>query len=410
MTIIARLDQDSQLRGRYSGIPGIAVLTNLPFAFAERDESLPKGPSGPHTTQQIGSSLAGIVCGIDWLLSWKTVAEERWVTLPTTVAAEGMIVEPSQAPITSRAGLMPVMNLSQGPTNPYQPYNPDDPVNVATKVASERMVVVAAGGNAPNLVISPGDTQETMSAWAEPPWVVAVGATSDAEGTIVAPYSPRGTAGSPNSGPDVLAFGGHPKGQEHRPGTSYAAPRVSFELTNLAAAILLLEYQLRCLAGVTAEAIPALGIGWVDRGFDGFKWHRVDADAIVGEGVRRDVLSQAMAHLRLIGLTLDLSITPDRLRTLLFESATSIDAPPHVAGHGFVGAGQALAYLTDFSAAQLARHFCTPAPREDQLDRLDQARLFDADKLRRFLSLVQQSMHYWYWDRDSPTTRCGQFP
>jgi hypothetical protein len=240
--------------------------------------------------------------------------------------------------------------------------------------------------------------------------VVAVGATSDAEGTTLAPYSPRGTEGSADTGPDVLAFGGHPLGQGHPPGTSYAAPRVSMELTNLAAAILLLQYQLRRLSRVTEEAIPALGIGWVDRGFEGFEWHRVDAAAIVGEGVRLDALSRATSQFGELGLTLDVSVTPERLRFLLFESATPIDAPQHIAGHGFVGTGQALAYLAGFTAAHLARHFCTPAVRDGRLDQLEQVPLFEAYKLRSFLSLVQQTMHYWYWDRENPTNRCGQFP
>lgn len=76
-------------------------------------------------------------------------------------------------------------------------YDPNDPVNVGTKLLTERgiSVVFSAGNTGPGL--------STMNPYAQAPWVVSVGAT-DSKGRL-ASYSSRGSFG--NSGPNLVAPG-----------------------------------------------------------------------------------------------------------------------------------------------------------------------------------------------------------
>ena len=100
------------------------------------------------------------------------------------------------------AAIVPVVNLSLGPPSAAHPMLLNDIVNLATLGLSARdCLVVAAAGNCGEL------GEQTVSAWAAPDWVLAVGATEDAAGTRLAPYSGRGAAEDPASGPDVVAHG-----------------------------------------------------------------------------------------------------------------------------------------------------------------------------------------------------------
>jgi serine protease AprX len=76
-------------------------------------------------------------------------------------------------------------------------YNPNDPVNIATKMLTDRgvSVVFSAGNSGPGL--------NTLNPYAMAPWVVSVGAT-DAQGKL-ANFSSRGS--STTSGPSLVAPG-----------------------------------------------------------------------------------------------------------------------------------------------------------------------------------------------------------
>ena len=85
-------------------------------------------------------------------------------------------------------------------------YDPNDPVNVATKMLTDRGVnVVFSAGNS-------GSGNGTMNPYAIAPWVIAVGAT-DEKGRL-APYSSRGGFGDELQHPTLVA-----------PGTNIAGPR-----------------------------------------------------------------------------------------------------------------------------------------------------------------------------------------
>ena len=85
-------------------------------------------------------------------------------------------------------------------------YDPNDPVNVATKMLTDRSVsVVFSAGNS-------GSGNGTMNPYAVAPWVIGVGATD--ERARLAEYSSRGRFGDPLQHPTITA-----------PGTNIIGPR-----------------------------------------------------------------------------------------------------------------------------------------------------------------------------------------
>jgi Subtilase family len=154
------------------------------------------------------------------------------------------------------------VNLSLRPTNEHlAALRPNDSINHVTKYLSAYCVPVVAAGN--NHTLAAG--YETVSPWAEPPWVLAVGATVDPEGTQEADYSARGSRANPDVGPDILAWGASALNTA-RVGTSFAAARAS-RFVVLARAWLL---QLNANLGrIAAEpfGVPLVGVAVVDKDF-----------------------------------------------------------------------------------------------------------------------------------------------
>ena len=93
-------------------------------------------------------------------------------------------------------------------------FDANDPVNVATKMLTDRGVnVVFSAGNS-------GAGNGTLNPYAAAPWVISVGATD--QNGILAPYSSRGDFGSTLQHPTIVA-----------PGTNIAGPRSLIGLTGL---------------------------------------------------------------------------------------------------------------------------------------------------------------------------------
>lgn len=155
--------------------------------------------------------------------------------------------------------LFPVMNLSVGPGSPEYPTLPNDIVNAATADAIGRgVLVVMAAGNC-------GTRGEgTVSAWARVPWVLAVGATEDPDGTRLADYSATGRSNVPGSGPDVVAYGVSSI-SPHPVGTSFAAPRVTFLARLVSAAICQLRREVRVQQGERPQGVPLIGCGFLEQ-------------------------------------------------------------------------------------------------------------------------------------------------
>ena len=94
-------------------------------------------------------------------------------------------------------------------------YDPNDPVNVATKMLTDRGVnVVFSAGNS-------GPGNGTLNPYAVAPWVISVGATD--QNGVLAPYSSRGNFGDAPQHPSLVA-----------PGTNIIGPRSLAGVTGIA--------------------------------------------------------------------------------------------------------------------------------------------------------------------------------
>ncbi|MBA3735287.1 MAG: S8 family serine peptidase [Actinobacteria bacterium] len=136
---------------------------------------------------------------------------------------------------------------------------PTDVINHATRTVADLTLPVVAAGNHHDT----GFRFETVSPWAEPEWVFAVGATSDEAGEIEWPHSARGTAADPDVGPDILAWGKDAT-SENGFGTSFAVVLVSRMATLCRAWLWQLAANIERLAG-RPYGVPLMGIAFVDR-------------------------------------------------------------------------------------------------------------------------------------------------
>jgi hypothetical protein len=93
------------------------------------------------------------------------------------------------------------ITITLGPVPKY-PYDPWEPINVATKRAvNNGFTVVVAAGNEGNLV-----SGNSLNPWACAPWVIGVGATNE-NGTRLLDSSSRGTAEITYKAPTIVAPG-----------------------------------------------------------------------------------------------------------------------------------------------------------------------------------------------------------
>jgi len=102
-----------------------------------------------------------------------------------------------------------VVNNSWGTEGGSQAWDPQDPINKATKKVHDRgITVVFAAGNS-------GPDPDTMNPYAEAPWVIGVAAGCHPQDTVHCPdglltdFSSRGVAGSSQFHPTLTAPGAH---------------------------------------------------------------------------------------------------------------------------------------------------------------------------------------------------------
>jgi hypothetical protein len=155
--------------------------------------------------------------------------------------------------------LLPALNLSLGPSSVRFPIDPGDAVQAATSFLSRASFVSAAAGNSGEI-----SGLTTVSAWAQVPWVVAVGATDSEDGGALLSRSSRGLPDQPGTGPDVVAYGASALNPSVR-GTSFAAPRVACCAVLATAALLFLRHLAQRTAGGPVEGIRLLGMCCADR-------------------------------------------------------------------------------------------------------------------------------------------------
>ncbi len=277
--------------------------------------------------------------------------------------------------------ILPVVNLSVGPKSASFPFLANDVVNVASFAAAREMLVVVAAGNC-------GQAGErTMSPWASAEWVLSVGATSDADGQALAPYSSRGSADDPDSGPDVVAWGTIHDPHEHM-GTSFAAPRVSGMARLVCAALTQLGREVRVAAGAAPYGLPLVGFALIDA-YGAEIWQRgsrlIAMPALPVLGVVRGAAGRLV---ELCGAGLNVTATTSLLREIIVSAATPVSGyGPHEVGAGFVDDRRVLDRLARVTGADVVRWFGgAGAPTVPELDRLivfDRAALEDLNRIVR---------------------------
>lgn len=273
--------------------------------------------------------------------------------------------------------VIPVVNLSVGPDPPTLPFVPNDLVNMATAIVAEEMLVVAAAGNC---------GVHGMSAWACPEWVLAVGATDDAEGTRLAEYSSRGRLDVPDSGPDLVTWGTSRYDPDLR-GTSFAAPRVTYLAQLVTAALIQLGREVQVQQGAPPGGVANVGIAVVDARWadiwSPFGYDRVPLEALPIAGVNVEAVKELLQVASTEGVEVNVRGDPPLVRKILISSATPMAGyDPHEVGAGFINLNRVQDRLTSITGRDLLEWF-TPLDhsRLADLPNADVIRVFDAGGL-----------------------------
>jgi hypothetical protein len=287
----------------------------------------------------------------------------------------------------TRLGVMAAINMSLG-IDSNAPFDEDEPVTIAIRAASDFIPVVMAAGNSGQM----NDGRETMNAWAEPRWVISVGAVDVTNGINLADYSSVGVPNDPQSGPTIVADGSHPLPSE-RPGTSFAAPRVSYILREMAAFCLTLRHFVQLHQDDGAEGIPLVGFGIIDEDIPMPRKRELPLPALPRAGINTVAVAEVVSALRSRGVSVDTWPTPQRLREMLIACAEPLPKyKPHQVGHGFVNSEASQKYLKQFSGADFIKVFC-PSLREETslVEQLRGLKLTDTIELAYLINVWRQS-------------------
>ena len=269
-------------------------------------------------------------------------------------------------------------------------------MNLATYRLAARQLCVFASGNQDKR--RPG--RERTSAWAETPWVLTVGATTDAEGTELADYSNTGLAELRGSGPDVAAWGASLVNTA-KTGTSYAAPKVSHAVAVCAAAIEQLRHQAEAVEGRAVEGIPLIGHGVIDTNYRGIQRQmgRTPIPALPEIGVDIEGLRQALAACTELGIRLDLTPKPERLRRMIIAAARPMPFEPAWVGAGFISDDVVIEWLATWNARHVAWFLADGAPSSASLATFPDAPIFAGrDELSLLAGAVGVTAPAWRWD------------
>jgi hypothetical protein len=258
------------------------------------------------------------------------------------------------------------------------------------------MPVVVSAGNWYH-----SDEVESMSAWAEAPWTISVGATDSPTGGEILPMSSGGEDAVPGSGPDVVAYGASAL-DPNRLGTSYSAPEVTRALVLLGCFMATVRYCYQRARGKCAEGIPVGGLGNVDKEIDPrFAARSLELSALPAFSVRADALEQLVAIMRNNDID-DIQTwpSPSILRRMLFRAARRLpDVPIRLQGHGFINDDVIGDYLAAFDGEELLKLGLAKDPRVDDLATLVRGiNLSDASSTSDRTDLWIRSARRWLVD------------
>jgi hypothetical protein len=251
-----------------AAIPDGRIFTALPIYHTAADdpgvETVTRIP-GVRGVALVSQRQLGVMAGIDTAVLMCLDLADGW-TVGGVREGEPYPYLGGDHPRGHRArpAICAAVNMSLSPPDAdIAPTVPNDPVNYATWILSGYAVPVLPSGN-----FRKGDEPyETVSPWAEPPWVLAVGATQDERATIEWARSGRGSAVNRTVGPDVLAWGQNPFRSEDG-GTSFAAARITAMVLATRLWLLQVAANIDRLAG-RPFGVPLLGALTIDRNFLG---------------------------------------------------------------------------------------------------------------------------------------------
>ena len=292
---------DTGIDGFHADLPfGTKILPDLfgpgPFvleALADTDTSSGHGTHVASTAAGTGAALGGKYRGV--AVGAKLVGVSAGDTLFILAALEGFDwIFANQG----KYGIRVVSN-SWGTTGPF---DPDDPINVASRRAHDAgMVVVFAAGNS-------GPDPDTLNPYCVAPWVICVAAGLK-DGRTLADFSSRGIPGDPLYHPSITA-----------PGVGIVAARARTGLV---------------LNAFFAADLPSLGTDAIDY-------------------LRASGTSMATPHVSgtaALVLQADPGLTPDQVKSVLRETATPLAAyGEHEVGAGYLNAYQAVAMALGLAA------------------------------------------------------------
>lgn len=392
---IAVLALDSERSAQLATIPGVHGTVALPASF-DRAETLIVGFDALRQIHLAARAGDGQVGGMR--------AEDGGY--PVLVRGQdGWRIEPDlDLGLDTAAALMPVINFSIGTTSIRQPALPHDPINVTTAAVADDQLIVAAAGNSWQR-----EDRETLSAWAEMPWVLSVGATDDEAGTKLWERSSAGVAGDPTSGPDVVAWAVSRLDPSHR-GTSFAAPRVTGLAMLATAAILQLRHHHLRLIGTGHVGVQLVGSGVIDDFSKGW-WSRprLDVPALPIVGVDTNALARVLDVATRADVALEVQGRPRLVREMVLASARPVaGAGPHLVGAGFVSDQLFLDWLAARDGSDLVRWFGDRPVDPPVLEELARHKLFH----RHELALLGNCLYYTKpgWAYDFVSRRLGVSP
>lgn len=365
--VIPALENIEELRPIANGLDFLAT-----FAGVQRNGS-------PSDKQLTGGRLQGEAPG--------------YPRLEITDQGSELLPDP-QADWLTEPAIMPVINMSLGTFARDYLFTPSDIVNLATwGAAHEQLVVVSAGNCGRHRGV------ETMSAWAQAPWVLSVGATSDHEGRTLAEYSSRGSPAEPESGPDVVACG-ICSVNPSKSGTSFAAPRVTYFAMICAAAILQLRHAFQVAAGGDVEGVRLVGCGWLDSwGPEMFseRMPRIKLPCLPILGTDLENVSAMLQLTSNANLAVDIRGNERILREMLLKAARPMDGyEPHEVGAGFLDEDLVIEYLANLTGSSLLEIFAQGSvPRESAVSRL---KVFKRDELAALANVIRFCAPMWKFD------------
>jgi hypothetical protein len=292
------------------------------------------------------------------------------------------------------------------PDDDVAPTLPGDPINHATRTLSGYSVPVCAAGNHHVL----GASFETMSPWAEPDWVLSVGATSDEAGEVEWPRSGRGSVRRPGVGPDILAWGQDSMSAAWF-GTSFAAARVSRMMVWTRAWLLQVLANIDRFAG-GSFGVPLVGAAVVDRhaapkglGPPAFGWA-----ALPVIGTQAGALeSLSEVERRQLGELLAWPAGHYAARAVLQAAAVETSPRPAIAlSAPSLTPARLAVFVDELSAPALLKLVGSANTESGRGDDPKPVPLFPRGTLQRVVQLVTSSQPAWEFDVDQAKGRTRQ--